>query len=85
VRIQTIMESIQRMVPHDFPSIALAQQGAEAVRQIVIAEPSTGNHRGEPSIGNQSADRAKHTQSEEASSTSGNIYLAINDAQSCIT
>jgi hypothetical protein len=57
------MEPTQRMVPQDSPVIALTQQGAEAVGKIVAAEPSTGNHRGEPSIGNQSNDQAKHAQS----------------------
>jgi hypothetical protein len=31
VKLQTIMESIQWMVPQDSPIVALAQQGAEAV------------------------------------------------------
>jgi hypothetical protein len=85
VRLQTIMESIQRMVPHDSPLVALAQQGDEAVGQIVVAEPSTGYHRGEPSISNRSADRTKHAQSEEASSSSGNICLGDNDERRWIT
>jgi hypothetical protein len=59
VRIQTIMESIQRMIPQDSPIVALAQQGAEAVGQIVAATLLVGNLRGEPSVGNQSADQAK--------------------------
>jgi hypothetical protein len=80
VRLQTITESIQCMVPQDSPLVALAQQGAEAVGQIVTAEPLTGNHRGEPCIENRSADRAKRTQSEEASSASGDRHLADNDA-----
>jgi hypothetical protein len=33
VRLQTILESIQRMVPQDSPLMALAQQGVEAVKQ----------------------------------------------------
>jgi hypothetical protein len=42
VHLQTIMESIQHMVPQDSPLVALAQQGAAAMVQIVIAEPSMG-------------------------------------------
>jgi hypothetical protein len=37
------MESIQRMVSQGSPLMALAQQGAEAVGQIVASELSTGN------------------------------------------
>jgi hypothetical protein len=40
VQLQTIMESIQRMVPQDSPLVALAQQGNEAMGQIVATEPS---------------------------------------------
>jgi hypothetical protein len=60
VWLHIIMESIQCMVPQNSPLITLAQQGAEAVGQIVAAEPLAGNHRGEPSIGNWTADQAKH-------------------------
>jgi hypothetical protein len=35
VRLQTIIESIQRMVPPDSPLVALAQQGAEAAGNII--------------------------------------------------
>jgi hypothetical protein len=59
MRLQTIMESIQRMVPQDALLITLAQQGVEAAGQMIEAEPSASNHRGEPSIGNRLADRAK--------------------------
>jgi hypothetical protein len=69
------------MVPQDSPLIALAQQGAEAMGQIVVAEPSPNNHRGEPSVGNWSTDRVKRARSEEASSTSGFRCLADNDAR----
>jgi hypothetical protein len=48
-----IMEFIQRMVPPDFPLVALAQQGVEATCNIVAATPSVGNRRGEPSVGNR--------------------------------
>jgi hypothetical protein len=47
------------MVPQYSPLVALAQQGAEGVGQIIAAEPSANNHRGEPSIGNRFDDRAK--------------------------
>jgi hypothetical protein len=47
VWLQIIMESIQRMVPQDSPLVALAQQGAEAMGQIIAAEPSADNHQGE--------------------------------------
>jgi hypothetical protein len=51
IRLQTIMESTQRMTPEDSPLIALFQQGAEVVNAIV-AQRSTGDPRGEPSIDN---------------------------------
>jgi hypothetical protein len=50
VRLQSIMESIQRMPHEGSPLVALAQQGAEAVN-YVIAQRSINNPR-EPSIGN---------------------------------
>jgi hypothetical protein len=59
VRLQTIMESIQWMVPHDSPLVALAQQGVEAAGNIVAVAPSARNHRGEPFVGNQSNDQAR--------------------------
>jgi hypothetical protein len=59
VRHQTIMESIQRMVPPDSPLVALAQQGVEAAGNIITAAPGAGNHQGEPSGGNRSHDQAK--------------------------
>jgi hypothetical protein len=60
VRLRTIMESIQRMTPEGSPLLALAQQGAEAASHVIAVERLAGNHRGEPSIGNQSDGRAKH-------------------------
>jgi hypothetical protein len=39
-RLQTIMESIQRMVLLDSPLAALAQQGVEAASNIVAAAPT---------------------------------------------
>jgi hypothetical protein len=53
--------------------------------QILVVEPSAGNHRGESSIGNRSIDQAKRTQSEEASSTSENRRLANSDTHRWIT
>jgi hypothetical protein len=52
VRLQIIMESIQRIVLPDSPLIALAQQGVEAAGNIVTAAPTARNHRGEPIDGN---------------------------------
>jgi hypothetical protein len=40
------------MVPPDSPLIALAQQGVEAVGNIVATTPTAENQRGEPSGGN---------------------------------
>jgi hypothetical protein len=52
------MESILRMAPECSPLVTLAQQGAEAVN-YVIAQRSTDNPRGEPSIDDRSNDLAK--------------------------
>jgi hypothetical protein len=79
MRLQTIMESIQRMVPECSSLIALAQQGAELAGQVIAVERSVGNHLGDPSVGNRSDDRAKHARSEAASSASGNRRVANND------
>jgi hypothetical protein len=79
------MESIQRMVPQDFPLVALTQQGAKAVGQINAAELSVGNHRGEPSVSNRSENQAKHAQSKQSSLASGNRHLAEGDAHQRIT
>jgi hypothetical protein len=80
ILLQTIMESIQWMTSEDSPLIALAQQGAE-VANVIVAQRSTGNTRGESSVGNQSNDRGKRARSETASSASGNHCLADNDAR----
>jgi hypothetical protein len=85
VRLQTNMESIHRMVPHDSPLIALAQHGVEAASNIVTTAPSTENHQGEPSSGNRSNDWAKQAQSEAATSANDNRCLADNDARRRIT
>jgi hypothetical protein len=78
VRVQAIMETIQRMAPDGSPLALLAQQGAEAAN-LVIAEKSTGIPRREPSGGHN--DWARHARSEVASSFSPNRRLAGNDAQ----
>jgi hypothetical protein len=52
--LQTIMESIQRLVPQDSPLVALIQQGVETMGQIVATQLSMGNQHSEPSIGNRS-------------------------------
>jgi hypothetical protein len=59
VRLQTILESIQRMVPPDSPLVALAQQGVEAAGNIAVVAPLAGNHRGESSSGIRSNDKAE--------------------------
>jgi hypothetical protein len=51
VRVQAIIETIQRMVPDDCPLAVLAQQGADAAN-LVSAEKSAGVPRREPSINN---------------------------------
>jgi hypothetical protein len=79
------MESIQRMAPKGSPIVALAQQGVEVANHVIVAERSANNHQVQPSIGNQSNDRAKSARSEAASSVSGNRCLADNDAQWRIT
>jgi hypothetical protein len=50
VRVQAIMETIQRMPPDGSPLALLAQQGAEEMN-LVVVEKSAGVTRGEPSIG----------------------------------
>jgi hypothetical protein len=78
IQLQTIMESIQRLTPEGSPLIALVQQGAE-VTNIIMAQRSADNPRGESSVGNRSNDRGKRAQSEAAASTRGNHHLADND------
>jgi hypothetical protein len=64
VRLQTIIESIQRMALESSPLNALAQQGVEVVNQVIAVERSTEKYRGEPFIGNQSDSWAKRVRSE---------------------
>jgi hypothetical protein len=79
------MESIQCLNLQDSPLEALAQQGVETVVQIAVAEPSMGNRRGEPSVKNQSDDRAKCAWIKEASLASDDKRLADDDAYRWIT
>jgi hypothetical protein len=78
------MEFIQRMALKVSPLVALAQQGAEVVN-FIVAQRSTGNPRGEPSVDNRSNDWAKRARSEAAPSAGGNCRLADNDARQRIT
>jgi hypothetical protein len=82
VRVQAIMETIQRMAPDGFPLAPLAQQGAEATN-LVLAEKSASEPRREPSAGHN--DRARRARSEVASSASPNRHLAENDVHWRIT
>jgi hypothetical protein len=82
VRVQAIMETIQRMAPDGSPLALLAQQGAEATN-LVIAEKSASGSRREPFVGHN--DRARRARSEAASSASPNRHLAENDARRRIT
>jgi hypothetical protein len=82
VRVQAIMETIQRMAPDGSLLALLAQQGAEEAN-LVIAEKSTDVPRREPSGAHN--DRARRAQSEVASSVSPNRRLAGNDVRRCIT
>jgi hypothetical protein len=84
IRLQTIIESIQWMTPEGSPLVALAQQGAK-VANVIVAQRSVDNPRGEPSVSNLSNDRGKGVWSEASSSASGNRHLADNDAWRWIT
>jgi hypothetical protein len=82
VRVQAIMETIQRMVPDGSPIAVLTQQGAETAN-LIVAEKSAGVPQREPSVG--SNDRTRRVRSEAASSASPNHCLSKHDAQRCIT
>jgi hypothetical protein len=82
VRVQAIMETIQRMAPDGSPLALLAQQGVEAAN-LVGAEKSAGVSRGEPSVGHN--DRARRAQSEAVSSASPRWHLSKHDARRRIT
>jgi hypothetical protein len=72
------------MAPEGSPLVNLAQQEAE-VANVIVAQQSTDNPRGEPSIGNRLNDRGKRARSEATSSASGNCCLANNDVWRRIT
>jgi hypothetical protein len=84
IQLQTIIESIQWMSFEGSLLIALAQQEVE-VANVVVAQRSAGNPRGEPSVSNRSDDREKRARSEATSSASGNHRLADNDTRWLIT
>jgi hypothetical protein len=82
IRVQPIMETIQRMTPDSSPLALQAQQGDEAAN-LIVAKKSASGPRREPSAGHN--DRARHARSEAASSASPNRHLAENDARRRIT
>jgi hypothetical protein len=82
VRVQAIMETVQRMAPDGSPLAIVAQQGAEAAN-LVIMEKSAGVLRRELSVGDN--DRARHARSEVASLASPNRHLSDHDAWRRIT
>jgi hypothetical protein len=82
VRVQAIMETIQRVAPDGSPLALLAQQGAEAAN-LVVAEKSAGVPRGEPSAFHN--DRAWCARSEAASSATPRRHLSEHDARRRIT
>jgi hypothetical protein len=82
IRVQVIMETIQRMAPDGSPLALLAQQGDEAAN-LIVAEKLAGETQREPSVGHN--DRARHAQNEAASSASPNRYLTKNDVCRRIT
>jgi hypothetical protein len=82
IRVQVIMETIQRMAPDGSPLALLAQQGAEAAN-LVAVEKSVGVPREEPSVGRN--DRARRAQSEATSSASPRRHLSEHDVCRRIT
>jgi hypothetical protein len=82
VRVQAIVDIIQRMAPDGSPLALLAQQGAEAAN-LVVAEKSVGVPRGEPSVGRN--DRAGRARSKAASSASPRRHLSERDVRRRIT
>jgi hypothetical protein len=77
IRVQAIMDTIQRMASDGSPLALLAQQGAEATN-LVVAEKSVGVPQGEPSVGRN--DRAGHARSEAVSSASPRRHLSERNA-----
>jgi hypothetical protein len=55
------------------------------VANVIVAQRSGDNPRGEPSVGNRSNDRGKSARCEVASLASGNRHLADNDVRRWIT
>jgi hypothetical protein len=82
VRVQAIIETIQRMTPNGSPLALLAQQGAKAAN-LVVVKKSASVPRGEPSAG--SNNRVRCAQSEAASSANPNRYLSEHDVRRRIT
>jgi hypothetical protein len=82
VRVQAIMETIQRMVSDGSPLVVLAQQRAEAANLIVV-EKLAGIPRREPSVDGNN--RARRARSEAASSASPNHRLSKHDVRQRIT
>jgi hypothetical protein len=78
VRVQAIMETIQRMAPDGSPLALLAQQGAEAANLVVAESRSAFPEKNR--LGGHN-DRARRARSEVASSFSPNRRLAGNDAR----
>jgi hypothetical protein len=74
------MESIQQMTLEGSPLITLAQQGSD-VANVIIAQGSIDNPRGESSVDNGSNNQGKRAQSEAISSASDNRRLADNNAR----
>jgi hypothetical protein len=82
VRVQAIMETIQRMAPDGSPLAVLAQQGADAAN-LIVAEKSADVPRRDPSVGGN--DRVRRVRSEAASSASLNCRLSEHNARRRIT
>jgi hypothetical protein len=82
VQVHAIIETIQRMAPDGSPLALLAQQGAGAVK-LVVVEKSADVPRGAPSA--CCNDRAGRARSEAASSASPKRHLSEHDARWRIT
>jgi hypothetical protein len=82
IRVQAIMETIQRMTPDGSPLALLAQQGTEVVN-LIVAEKLASVPRGEPSAGRN--DRAGRARSEAASLASPRRHLSEHNARRRIT
>jgi hypothetical protein len=77
VQVQTIMETIQRIMSDGSPLAVLAQQGAEATN-LVVTEKSIDVSQREPLVGNN--DRVRCARSEAMSLASPNHRLSKRDA-----